>query len=98
MCQCGGAVYWTADLDVDCDGIQSPPCNTDPQGQSQTSIVDAVPSGDVDPTLLPYFVIPLGTPETAWYTAYGIQLGQVGDHARHTQLGVAAAKAWLTAP
>ena len=78
MYQCGSAVYWKADLDVDCDGIQTPPCDTDPQGQPQTSIVDKAPTGDVDPTKLPYFVIPLGKPETAWYTAFGIQLGQVG--------------------
>jgi hypothetical protein len=78
MYQCGSAVYWKADLDVDCDGIQTPPCDTDPQGQPQTSIVDRAPNGDVDPTVLPYFVIPLGKPETAWYTAFGIELGQVG--------------------
>lgn len=75
---CGSAVYWKADLDVDCDGIQTSPCDTDPSGQPQTSIVDDAPSGDVDPTLLPYFVIPLGSPETTWYKAHGIELGQVG--------------------
>jgi hypothetical protein len=75
---CGNAAYWKADMDVDCDGIQTPPCNTDPQGQPQTSVVDIAPKGDVDPTVLPYFVIPLGLPETTWYTAHGIQLGQVG--------------------
>lgn len=75
---CGTAAVWKADMDVDCDGIQTPPCNTDPTGQPQTSIVDLAPKGDVDPTLLPYFVIPLGKPETTWYTAHGIQLGQVG--------------------
>jgi hypothetical protein len=78
MYECEGAVHWKADLDVDCDGIQTPPCDTDTQGQPQTSIVDAAPSGDVDPTLLPYFVIPLGKPETAWYTSHGIRLGQIG--------------------
>lgn len=75
---CGGAAYWKADMDVDCDGIQTPPCNTDPQGQPQTSVVDIAPNGDIDPTLVPYFVIPLGLPEMPWYTAHGIQLGQVG--------------------
>lgn len=169
--KCGSALHWKADLDVDCDGIQTPPCDTDPQGQPQTSIVDDAPH-DVDPTLLPYFVIPLGKPETTWYKASGIALGQVGaviykgqvrygifadeaggsfigeasyamcqlflgkptgnddpcdpemggidaadvtyitftgsqnvakgqdifDHAKHTQLGVTAAKAWLAAP
>ncbi len=75
---CAGAAYWKADMDVDCDGIQTPPCNTDPQGQPQTSLVDIAPNGDIDPTLVPYFVIPLGKPETPWYTAHDIQLGQVG--------------------
>jgi hypothetical protein len=74
---CGSILHWKADMDVDCDGIQTPPCNTDPQGQPQTSIVDVAPH-DVDPTLLPYFVIPLGKPETTWYTAHGVALGQLG--------------------
>jgi hypothetical protein len=78
MYKCEGAVYWKADLDVDCDGIQTPPCDTDKTGQPQTSIVDDAPNGDVDPTKLPYFVIPLGSPETTWYKAAGIELGQVG--------------------
>jgi hypothetical protein len=78
MYSCGDAVYWKADLDVDCDGIQTPPCDTDSQGQPQTSIVDDAPNGDVDPTKLPYIVIPLGSPETTWYKAHGIELGQVG--------------------
>lgn len=78
MYQCDDAVYWKADMDVDCDGIQTPPCDTDEQGQPQTSIVDDAPNGDVDPTKLPYFVIPLGQPETTWYKQVGIDLGQVG--------------------
>jgi hypothetical protein len=78
MYKCEGAVYWKADMDVDCDGIQTPPCDTDKTGQPQTSIVDDAPSGDVDPTKLPYFVIPLGSPETTWYKSAGIELGQVG--------------------
>ena len=78
VCKTGSAVWWKADLDVDCDGIQTPPCNTDNTGQPMTSIVDLAPSGDVDPTKLPYFVIPLGTPETEWYTPYAIELGQIG--------------------
>jgi hypothetical protein len=165
VCQTGSALWWKADMDVDCDGIQTPPCNTDNTGQPMTSIVDAAPNGDVDPTKLPYFVIPLGEPQTEWYTALGVDLGQVGaiiyknqviygifadqaggnfigeasynmcglfigenncdpnmggidpldvtyvvftgettrakgqdiyDHAKHTQMGEAAAKAWLT--
>src|SRR4051794_23201950 len=75
--KCGSALHWKADLDVDCDGIQTAPCDTDPQGQPQTSIVDFAPH-DVDPTLLPYFVIPLGNTDTAWYEASGVELGQLG--------------------
>jgi Fungal chitosanase of glycosyl hydrolase group 75 len=75
---CPGVLFWKADMDVDCDGIQTPPCNIDPQGQPQTSLKDTAPSGDIDPTKLPYFVIPLGKPETAWYTQHGVELGQVG--------------------
>lgn len=71
-------LLWKADMDVDCDGIQTPPCDTDVTGQPQTSIVDLAPAGDVDPTKLPYFVIPLGTPETTWYQSYDVQLGQLG--------------------
>ena len=78
VCQTGNVLWWKADLDVDCDGIQTSPCDTDNTGQPQTSIVDLAPSGDVDPTKLPYFVIPLGTPESEWYTAYGVELGQIG--------------------
>ena len=40
VCKTGNALWWKADLDVDCDGIQTPPCNTDNTGQPQTSIVD----------------------------------------------------------
>jgi hypothetical protein len=76
--QCAGALTWKADMDVDCDGIQTSPCDTDVTGQPQTSIVDLAPTGDVDPTKLPYFVIPLGTPETTWYKSYDVQLGQLG--------------------
>jgi hypothetical protein len=78
MYLCQGAVFWKADMDVDCDGIQTPPCDTDIHGQPQTSIVDDAPNGDVDPTLVPYFVIPLGEPETTWYKSVGVELGQVG--------------------
>jgi len=79
VCKTGNALWWRADMDVDCDGIQTPPCNTDNTGQPQTSVQsNDIPGGDVDPTKLPYFVMPLGNPETEWYTAYGVDLGQVG--------------------
>jgi hypothetical protein len=76
--QCAGALYWKADMDVDCDGILTPPCDTDVTGQPQTSIVDDAPNGDVDATKLPYFVIPLGDPESDWYKSFSVDLGQVG--------------------
>ena len=77
---CSGALYWKADLDVDCDGTQTAPCNTDTTGQPQTSIKWVAPNlQDVDPTKLPYIVIPLGSAGTTWYTAYGGTVGSGGS-------------------
>jgi hypothetical protein len=77
ICQQGSVLWWKADMDVDCDGIQTFPCNTDKMGQPRTSMVNIAPNGDLDPTKLPYFVIPLINDMT-WYTDFDIQLGQVG--------------------
>ena len=86
MRTCGSAVVWQADMDVDCDGTPTSPCDTDATGQPQTSIVDLAPDGDVDATVLPYFVIPLGLPESPWYAAHGIELGQVGAVIYHGEV------------
>ena len=59
ICGFPGAVAWTADLDVDCDGKMSTACNlsTDPSYMDQTAATDS--NGDpLDAATLPFVVIP----------------------------------------
>ena len=77
ICGLAGAVFWTADLDVDCDGQSSAVCNagTDPAYQGQTSAADS--NGDpLDAASLPYVVVPL--PSVRFdYAVAGLELGSV---------------------
>jgi len=77
ICGLKGAVFWKADLDVDCDGKQSAQCNlqTDAAYQAQTSATDS--NGDpLDAATLPYVVVPL--PSTRFdYAAAGLAFGSV---------------------
>jgi hypothetical protein len=77
---CGGlngAVWWRADLDIDCDGARTAQCNetTDPWFQNQTAMTDS--QGEwLDASTLPYVVVPL----SSWrfdYESVGLQLGSV---------------------
>lgn len=78
ICGKSGAVFWTADLDVDCDGQRTTQCNpsTDPYFQSETACVES--DGDaLNSAALPYIVVPL--PSSIWdHTASGINCGTVG--------------------
>ena len=59
VCGTDLAVYWTADMDIDCDGQMSAQCNTttDPSYQNQTAAVDSM--GDpLDAATLPFVVLP----------------------------------------
>jgi hypothetical protein len=75
ICGLPNAVFWKADLDVDCDGKMSTQCNltADPAYQNQTSATDS--HGDpLDAATLPYVVVPL--PSTRFdYSAGGLALG-----------------------
>ncbi len=77
ICGLTGAVFWQADLDVDCDGKQSAKCSlqTDPAYQPETSATDS--NGDpLDAATLPYVVVPL--PSNRFdYNAAGLALGSV---------------------
>jgi hypothetical protein len=77
ICGLPSAVFWKADLDVDCDGKASTQCNstTDPAFQNQTSATDS--HGDpLDAAALPYVVVPL--PSSRFdYAAGGLALGSV---------------------
>lgn len=77
ICGLTNAVYWRADLDVDCDGKSSSVCNssTDPWYQPQTAATDS--KGEyLDAATLPYVVVP-GV-STRWsYKSSGIAMGSV---------------------
>lgn len=77
ICGLNGAVFWKADMDIDCDGKPSTVCNksTDPAFQAQTSATDSK-GAFLDASKLPYVVIPL--PSTRFdYAKAGLELGTV---------------------
>ncbi len=92
ICGLTGAVYWKADLDVDCDGKLTAKCNlmTDPDYMSQTAASDShgLP---LDAAALPYVVVP-GVSARWSYRAAGLAMGSVvavvyGDHLEYGVLG-----------
>lgn len=66
------AVFWTADMDIDTDGRETPLCNKkrDPDFQNELSC-----GTDIAADETPYFVIPAGKPANA--KRRGIEIGQV---------------------
>jgi hypothetical protein len=77
VCALNGAFFWTADMDVDCDGLETATCNgnTDPWFQNDTSLHDSK-GNPLDAASLPYVVVPL--PSSRFdYKASGVELGSV---------------------
>lgn len=77
ICGLSTAVFWKADLDVDCDGKTTSKCSgsTDPAYQNQTSATDSH-GRPLDAAALPYVVVPL--PSTRFdYATAGLALGSV---------------------
>jgi hypothetical protein len=75
ICALRDAVFWRADLDVDCDGGRSAVCRRDPAYRRLTSATDSH-GRPLDATKLPYIVIPL--PSHGFdYRAAGLRLGSV---------------------
>jgi hypothetical protein len=75
ICQLPGAIWWTADLDVDCDGGQQSSCTIDPWYQSSTAAVDS--QGDyLDANELPFVVVPRSSNGFS-YAAHGLAMGSV---------------------
>jgi hypothetical protein len=75
VCEQGGVVHWTADLDVDCDGLRTRRCNerTDPWFHPETAFrrPDGLP---LRADRLPYVVVP--RPSEKWdHTASGVGPG-----------------------
>ena len=66
------ATFWTADMDIDSDGRETPLCNKqrDPWFQNELSCGTDIASDET-----PYFVIPIGKPANA--KKRGIEIGQV---------------------
>ena len=77
VCGLKNAVWFTADMDIDCDGKQSTVCNksTDASYQSQTATTDSK-GAYLDAATLPYVVVP-GV-STRWsYKTSGIAMGTI---------------------
>ena len=77
VCQANGAVFWKADMDIDCDGVRTAQCNenTDPAFQPDT-FVHTSTDRPLNAAQLPYMVIP--SPSSRWdYRRFNIQPGAV---------------------
>ena len=75
ICQTANVIWWTADMDIDCDGGLSAICRSDPSYMASTSAVTST-GAPLDASTLPFIVIPL--PSTRWrFASAGIALGQV---------------------
>lgn len=75
ICQLNGAVWWTSDMDIDCDGGLGTVCQSDPWYSAETSTTDSK-GNPLDASSLPFIVIPL--PSNGFdYAAHGIGLGSV---------------------
>jgi hypothetical protein len=77
MCGAKRAVYWTADMDIDCDGKSTALCNAtvDPSFQSSTAGSDSM-GNPLDASALPYVVIP-GVSARFNYRNAGLGMGSV---------------------
>ncbi|MFI9556783.1 glycoside hydrolase family 75 protein [Nonomuraea endophytica] len=77
VCAKSGAVHWTGDMDIDCDGVRTAQCNedTDCCFQPQT-FCPASGGGYLNAARLPYMVVP--SPSGTWdYRTRGIGCGTV---------------------
>ncbi|MFF8960105.1 glycoside hydrolase family 75 protein [Streptomyces sp. NPDC014894] len=77
VCEKDGAVYWKADLDVDCDGLSTRRCNaaTDPYFVGQTAFTQS-DGRPLSAERLPFVVVP--APSAIWrHSASGVRGGGV---------------------
>jgi hypothetical protein len=77
VCEHGGAVFWKADMDIDCDGRRTARCNrtTDPSYQSTTAFAGS-DGRYLNAEQLPFVVVPV--PSGIWdYRSSGIRGGSV---------------------
>ncbi|MBQ0826834.1 glycoside hydrolase family 75 protein [Streptomyces tagetis] len=92
VCGTPEAVFWKADLDIDCDGRPGARCNlgTDPDFSPATAY-SASDGGPLDAETLPYIVVP--EPSGIWdHREHGVHGGSVaavvhGDRVRYAVVG-----------
>ncbi|MFC4606935.1 glycoside hydrolase family 75 protein [Streptomyces maoxianensis] len=92
VCAMNGAVFWQADLDIDCDGQPTDRCNdaTDPWFQAETSFQQS-DGAHLSAETLPYIVVP--SPSGIWdYGSSRIMDGTVaaviyGDRVQYAVVG-----------
>jgi peptidoglycan hydrolase-like protein with peptidoglycan-binding domain len=92
VCGKSGGVFWTADMDIDCDGQRTTQCNenTDPWFQPETACVQS--NGQpLNSAGLPFIVVPLAS--STWdYRTAGVGCGTVaavvyGDRVAYAVVG-----------
>ncbi|MFJ5774049.1 glycoside hydrolase family 75 protein [Streptomyces sp. NPDC093094] len=77
VCGTEGAVFWTADMDIDCDGQPTPRCNsrTDPYFSEGTAYAQS-DGRPLDAEHLPFIVVPV--PSSLWdHRDHGVHGGAV---------------------
>ncbi|MBL8683175.1 MAG: glycoside hydrolase family 75 protein [Myxococcales bacterium] len=75
ICQSGSAIWFRADMDIDCDGGSSAQCRSDPYYQSQTSGTSST-GRPLDASTLSFVVIPLDTDGFS-FSARNVKMGTV---------------------
>jgi hypothetical protein len=75
VCALSGAVWWRADMDVDCDGGTAAACMADPWYLPETSATTST-GAYLDASNLPFMVVPLASARFD-YVAADIHLGAV---------------------
>jgi Fungal chitosanase of glycosyl hydrolase group 75/Carbohydrate binding module (family 35) len=77
VCQKTGAVFWKADMDIDCDGVRTTQCNENTDCCFQNDTFCHASSGSpLNAAALPYVVVP--SPSSIWnYTNFQIGCGTV---------------------
>jgi Fungal chitosanase of glycosyl hydrolase group 75 len=75
VCDANGAVYWHADMDIDCDGQETAQCNEDTDCCFQDDTAFHQSDGKpLNAAKLPYIVVP--SPSSTWkYSSSGLKGG-----------------------
>ncbi|MFI8093243.1 glycoside hydrolase family 75 protein [Streptomyces sp. NPDC086080] len=92
VCGTRDAVFWKADMDIDCDGRPGSRCNprTDPHFSASTAFAQS-DGRPLSPEKLPYVVVP--APSAVWnYRSHGVRGGSVAavvyrDRVRYAVVG-----------